>query len=213
MARPSAYRPKAMMAALLVLAVASLVQARLPLRQLLEQAVVPATFTPKTAMPLALFIQKPFTLTQPIYGPCSAVSSATGKSMSGGGYSGTMQCAGFDTVYYVGDEPGSDGRQMACYSSGGSRCGPGQAGCECVYPPPTNNEKWMCWSTGNWWWPTRCGFRPTYVAWEGGGPGAGMCLVRALHCLCSKLASSLTPPSPSYVCSSGVPAAPAPGDA
>ena len=67
----------ALLAALLVLAVASMVQARLPLRQLLQS--VPPTWTPKSAMPLPVFQQKPFSLTQPIYGPCSAVSSPASR--------------------------------------------------------------------------------------------------------------------------------------
>ena len=174
MARASAV-PRAW-AAVLVLAVAASVQARHTLRQLLQVA-VPPTWTSKTPLPLPLFVQKPFNLTQPIYGPCAAVSAAIGATVTGGTWSGTMQCAGIDTVYYVGDEPGQDARQMACFSSGGSRCSAGQTNCECQYPAPTD-WNWKCLPTGKWYWPFDCASRPSYNSWTGGGPGAGMCLVR-----------------------------------
>lgn len=173
MARPT--RPKAV-AAILVLAVAVAVQARVPLRSLL-QAVVPPTYTPKVSLPLQTMVSAPYNTQQPIYGPCAAVSSAVSRSYSSGSFSGAMQCQGFKMVYYVGDEPGTEAESMACYNPGGARCYAGSANCGCVYPPQTD-KRWSCYATGNIWWPFDCGWRPQYYSWTGGGPGAGYCLVR-----------------------------------
>jgi hypothetical protein len=80
-------RRYAALAALLAL-VATAVQARGPLRQLLQT--VPPTYAPKTTLPL-----KP--LDKPLYGPCSTVGAAVGRSYSSGSWSGRMQCEGIDT--------------------------------------------------------------------------------------------------------------------
>ena len=87
-----------------------------------------------------------------------------------------MQCAGIDTVYYVGDQAGTAGRAMAVFNANGDHCGsPGSCG-NVVYPPETGS-RWECWSTGPYPWNFQCGSRPYYSTFEGGGPGAGFCLV------------------------------------
>jgi hypothetical protein len=143
-------------------------------RQLL-QVVTPPVQLLKTSLPLQQ-------LSQPVYGPCASVSAAIGKTVSGGSWSGRMQCEGIDTVFMVGDAGGTSGRSLACYNMNGNLCSyPGQAGCgDCMYPSPTASN-WACWSTGNFWTPFQCGFRDEYASWQGGGPGAGYCLVRAGH--------------------------------
>lgn len=152
-------------AALLVL-VATVVQT--VARQLL--VTVPPTNVVKTTLPLSVFAT-------PLYGPCSQVGAAISKSLSGGSYSGAMQCDGFpETTYYVGDFGGTQGRQMGCYNMNGQACTyPGQCN-DCLYPAATDST-WSCWSTGSWVWQFSCGSRDEYHTWEGNGPGAGYCLV------------------------------------
>jgi hypothetical protein len=171
---------RALLPVLLVALVAVAAHARVSLRHLL--ATLPPVQLAPVQLPVPTVAQAPFNLSQPVYGPCAAVSKAIGKTVSAGTWSGPMQCAGFDTEYYVGDQAGTDGRSMACFNLNGYKCSSPGSCPDCIYPPQSDTD-WACWSTGNWYWPLDCGYRPVYTPWHDNGPGMGYCLVRHHSCI------------------------------